>query len=421
VADVDEEDAPVALGRGTAAATALLLIAGTAVIITFLMALGAGRVGPDIGVVVVTDPTPRAGPTPVLVMGVGPGAVLPFAGRINGAEVSQASDGPVSSVPTIDGVVVDGRVGPDDGGEAVRLVITPAQLIAAGPLGTTPTVTKTSPLAVPTLGAAVYPVDGLVPARGPADVVLVDDDGVHVITVDVARDGRLPDGRLLAVDRRPIAARTRVDAEAVGVVVVARRDATVLVTLTIGGRLHALQRRGLGAGETLEVTAKTATLTTGDLVVATVSPAAVPGVSGEQDLMLVDRVGGLRDDDLLRVEPRAAGHLDDVRVRAALARRLVVERGAPGPVSPSFAAQREARVVAARADADAARGRFRAAVIGLLVALVLSGLSVRARPLALVVAVLVVGVVLFGLERLLASTVGGSELADVAGATSGSP
>jgi hypothetical protein len=56
-----------------------------------------------------------------------------------------------------------------------------------------------------------------------------------------------------------------------------------------------------------------------------------------------------------------------------------------------------------------------------LFALVLSGLSVRARLRALVVAVVVVGVVLVGLERLLASTVGGSELVDVAGATSGSP
>jgi hypothetical protein len=145
------------------------------------------------------------------------------------------------------------------------------------------------------------------------------------------------------------------------------------------------------------------------------------GVSSEQDLHLVDRVGGWRDEDLLRVEPRAAGHLDDVRVRAALARRIVVERGAPGPVSPSFAAQREGRIAAARAEADRARDRFRIAAVGVLFALVLSGLSVRARLRALVVAVVVVGVVLVGLERLLASTVGGSELVDVAGATSGSP
>lgn len=413
--------------RATTLATVLLLCAGVGVIVTFLWALGAGRIGPDVGVVVVADPTPRAEATPVLVMGIGPAAVLPYVGRINGAEVSQASDAPVSRVPTVDGVVVDGRVrlGAHEGSEEpVRVVITPAQLAAAGPLGTTVSVAKTSVLAVPTLGAAVFPVDGLVPARGPAEVVLVDDDGVAVITVDVGRDGRLPDGRLLAVDRRPFSARTRVDGDAVGVVVVARRDARVLVTLTIGGRLQALSRRALAAGATLEVTAPMSTVSPGDVVVATVSVAAVPGVSGEQDLQLVDRVGGLRDDDLLLVEPRAAGHLDDVRVRTALARRLAVEGGAPGPVSPSFAAQREARVVAARADADAARGRFRVAVVGLLLALVLSGLSVRAKPASLVVAVMVVGTVLFGLDRLLANTVGGAELADTAGsagATSGSP
>jgi hypothetical protein len=253
-------------------------------------------------------------------------------------------------------------------------------------------------------------------------VVLVDDDGVTVLTVDVSHDGRLPDGRLLAVDRRPFSARTRVDDDVAGAVIVARRDTRVLVTLTIGGRLQALARQALAAGATLEVTTPTSTVSPGEVVVATVSSAAVPGVSGEQDLLLVDRVGGLRDEDLLLVEPRAAGHLDDVRVRAALARRLIVEGGVPGPVSPSFAAQREARIVAARADADAARGRFRVAVVALLLALVLSGLSVRTKPLALVAAVLVVGAVLLGLDRLLASTVGGAEFVDTAaGATSGSP
>ncbi len=404
--------------RGTAVATALLVGAGLAVVFTFLLALGAGRVGPDVGVVVVTDPTPRTTPTPVLVLGIGPGAVLPFVGRINGAEVSQGSEAPVSRVPTVDGVVVDGRVGPHDDGEPVRVVITPTQLAAAGPLRTTPGLTKVSPLAVPTLGAAVYPVDGLVPARGPADVVLVDDDGVRIVGVDVARDGRLPDGRLLAVDRRPITARTRARDDVVVVEVTARRDADVLVTLVVGGRLVALERLRLKAAETRAVTAPTPTATTADdVIVATVSTAVVPGVSPDQDLQLVDRVGGLRDDDLLRVEPRAAGHLDDPRVRAALGRRLVVEGGAPGPVSPPLALQRRAQLDAARADAAAARDRFRGAALLVMGAIVLSGLSLRARPLALVVAVVLVGAVLFGLERLLASAVDAGALT----ATSGSP
>lgn len=404
-------------GRAAAIATTLLIGAGLAVVVTFLWALGAGRVGPDVGVVVVTDPTPRADPTPVLVMGIGPGAVLPFLGRINGAEVRQANDAPVSRVPTVDGVVVDGRVGPDDEGEPVRVVITPAQLAAAGPLATTPGLTRVSPLAVPTLGASVYPVDGLVPARGPADVVLVDETGVRVVTVDVARDGRLPDGRLLAVDRRPITARSRVGDDVVGIDVTARRDADVLVTLVIGGRLVALQRLRLKAGETRAVTAPTSTLTAGDIIVATVSTAVVPGVSPDQDLQLVDRVGGLRDDDLLRVEPRAAGRLDDPRVRDALARRLVVEGGAPGPVSPPLAQQRRDQLDDARAAAAAARDRFRMSALLLMGALALSGLSLRARPMALVVAMVLVGGVLFGLERLLASAVDGDTLM----ATSGSP
>ena len=406
---------------GAGLATALLLCAAAAVFVTFLMALGAGRVGPDIGVVIVTDPTPRAEPTPVLVMGVGPGAVLPFIGRINDAVISEPSEAPIRSVRTSDGIVVEGRVRSGADEELVRVVISPTQMAAAGHLGTTLALTKSAALAAPSLGAAVYPVDGLVPARGPADVVLVDDDSLRVITVDVARDGRLPDGRLLAVDRRPITARTRTDDSHVGVVVVARRDATVMVSLAVGGRLRALERRTLRSGDHIEVTTPTAALSVGDIVAATVSTALVPGVSSEQDLHLVDRVGGWRDDDLLRVEPRAAGHLDDPRVRAALARRLVIEHGIPGPVSPSFAAQREARIAAARAEADRARDRFRIAAVGVLFALVLSGLSVRARFRALVVAVVVVGVVLFGLERLLASTVGGSELVDVASATSGSP
>lgn len=382
----------------------LVVGAGVAVCLTFMMALGAGRVGPDRFVVVVTDPTPRAEPTPVLAMVVGPASVVPFSGRINGQRVGPAIDVAVVDVATADGIVIDGEA--DIGGAAVpvALSIAAAELRAHKPLGQMLSASTTSTLAVPSRGPAIFPVDGLVPARGPADVVVVDDGALEVVTVDAVRDGRLPDGRLLAVDRRPVAASLRSDDEAVSLVVMARRESPVLVTLSIGGRLVVLQHARVRAHEQLTIVEPSSTFRRGDVVVAAVSTSVVPGVTAEHELQLVDRVGGVRDEDLLRIEPRAAMHLDNPRVRRALTRRLVVHDGAPRPVSPSSSEQRARQQLASTQEADVAQGRFRAAAVGLVLALCGLGLAWRVRMMSLVSAVVVVGAVVWGLDQLLVAT-----------------
>ncbi len=313
-ADVDGTDGPDDprdLGPPRVSLQARLLgwlVAGAGLLVcaTFVLALGAGRAGPALFVVVVADPTPRREPTPVLAMVVGASSVVPFSGRINGQGIRPATDGAIVDVATDNGVVVDGEAMIDGTAVPVALSISAAELVALGPLRHALSASSSSTLAVPSLGPAVFPVDGVVPSRGATDVVLIDDDSIQVLTVDAARDGRLPDGRLLAVDRRPVTARLTSDHQRISLVVTARREALVLVTLSIGGRLVHIRRALLDVDGPLTLTLPASGFQPGDVVVATVSTAAVPGVTAEHELQLVERVGGVHDDDLVMVEPRAA-------------------------------------------------------------------------------------------------------------------
>jgi hypothetical protein len=382
--------------------------AGLAVCVTFVLALGAGRAGPALFVVVVTDPTPRPAPTPVLAMVVGPSSVVPFSGRINGDHphpaVDAAVDATVVNVATADGIIVDGEAIIDGAAVPVALSISASELVALGPLRQALSASSLLTLAVPSLGPAVFPVDGLVPSRGAADVVVIDDDSVQVLTVDAARDGRLPDGRLLAVDRRPVTADLTSDDQVISLIVTARREAPVLVTLSVGGRLVRLHRARVRVERPLILSLPCSDYPTGDVVVASVSTAAVPGVTAAHELQLVERVGGVVDDDLLMIEPRAAAHLQDPRVRRALTRRLVVTDGAPRPVSPSFSAQRARQLQVAAQQAQSAHDRFRFAAVVLLVTLCGLGLSLRARMVSLATAMIIIGAIVWGLEQLLVAT-----------------
>lgn len=429
----DEPDptwAPPSGARVVATAAIVVVLGGVAM--TFLLALGAGRPGPDLGVVVVTDPVPRAAPTPVLAMVVGPGAVAALSGTVNGARAEATSIIGIVDVATSGGVDVVGRAHWRGTWEPVALRVS---LTGSPALSTTLAVSKASTLAIPATGAAVYPVAGLVPPAGRSEVVLVDDEGVRVIDVDVAADGRLPDGRLLAVDRRSYTARLHAggdvgdggdggDVGDVVVAVVARSVTVGLVSVAVGGRLVALRRLAVPPEETARLRIPIGSDHRGDVVVATISTAIVPGVGGATDLQLVGRMGGLSNEDLLRVEPRAAPALTDPRVREALGRRLTVEGGGPPVVSPSLSQQRQDQLEGARRDADAARGRFRAAAVALLAAVVLAGVAgglsgARRRGLAVIAAVVLVGGMLLGLDRVL-DGVAQTAAFDLA-ATSGSP
>jgi hypothetical protein len=388
----------------------LIALAGLTVCITFVLALGAGRASPELFVVVVTDPTPRAEPTPVLAMVVGASSVVPFSGRINGAAIDTPPEARVDAdvaileVATHDGIVIEGEAQLGGAAVPVSLQISSAELRAQGPLRQTIAPLKTPTLAVPSLGKTVLPVDGVVPARGPAEVVLVDDGSLEVLTVDASHDGRLPDGRLLAVDRRPVAAQLTSDNEMVTLVVTARRDSVVLLTLSVAGRLVRIRHAHVTTGEALAIAEPSSDFRVGDVVVATVSTAAVPGLTAEHELQLVERVGGLREADLVTIEPRAAAHLHDPRVRRALTRRLVVNDGAPRPVSPSYPAQRARQLEAASRQAETAQHRFRIAAAALLVALCGLGLVWRVRMFSLVAAAVVVSAVVWGLDQLLLAT-----------------
>ena len=270
----------------------------------------------------------------------------------------------------------------------------------------------------------MYPEHGLVAGRGGSLVVLVgggaDNDDVEIIEVTAQVDGRLPDGRLLAIDRLPL--RLEIDDEALddsilSVALHARERIVGVIDVHVGGHLVVLEPIVIDSGDS-SWRQRLPRAHAGALVVVNVAMSMMPSAARRQTLA---RVGGWSDGELLKVEPRAAAHLDNPVVRRALASRFVVEAARPAVLSPSFRDQEQAWRVRGATDASAARRRFRQA--GVVVLAVLAALAViaRVRPGQAVTALLVVAVVGGGLDAVLGLTVDSDDVAAPAPTTSGSP
>jgi hypothetical protein len=329
---------------------------------------------------------------------------LTFTGTVNGIAVDARG---LVVVPRVGSLAVVGAV---DGVDTRIDVPLPAP--AAPPDASVKVVPWSRALALPAKGAAVYPEAGLVTGRGMSRVILVDDAAVEVFDVHAGADARLPDGRLLFVDRLPLQARLRSLRPAPGgelvvdVVGVGAAD-DIALELLVGGVTRALvDVRGPG-GHALRVPADARP---GDLVVARVATSPLPSSTGR---VLVTRVGGPSDDDLVAVEPRIAhvarqGIDEEVLQRALLARLAPVVRQTP-VVSSSLHAQVARRTAERDAAAMAWRERMRLAAAALagLVLVVAAGTARRA-PAVAAGAVLVVVVLFVGLDVVVGAMTGGA-------------
>jgi hypothetical protein len=246
-------------------------------------------------------------------------------------------------------------------------------------------------------------------------VLLLDDDDARVIEVDAGVDGRLPDGRLLALDRGPLQASVTA-LDDVTVTLQARRATTAMMSVVVGGRVLTLQRVTLAATETRALHLPLPPWHhVGDVVVVGIDTTLVPHQGDLGELQVVTRVGGLTDDDLLSVDKRARPFLDRPEVRQALARRLRVEKGEPPIVSPPLAMQRLARQATVASAAARARAGFRVVSVAMVLLVGLSGLWWRGRPTMVLTGVVVVAALLLGLDAML------GVVKDSGDATSGSP
>ncbi len=401
---------------------AVSVVASVVVVGAFLFALGVSQPSEGVHVIVVADPRADVGDrTPVRVLALHRHRLVPVRAAVNGAGVDV--DGFGTAVVENDGLHVTGTAQLASETRAIDLTIT-----APAPTTTTLTLTTltltTSPwltaLAMPVAGAAVYPQAGQVPSRGPSSVVLVDDNGVEIVEVDPTVDARLPDGRLVAVDRRATRLRFANDvnvSDNINVVIAAREASSVVISVVVvgvvGAHVEAMARVDLVVGDNPWRHSLSTNDNVGDLVVVTLSSSLLPSAASRQ---IVTRIGGLRDDDLLRVEPRAAGHLDKGVVRQALASRLVVDAAAPTVVSPPYAAQEAAWRRQGADEAASARRVFRGAALAQLLCLLIVAIAARPRPLAAALALALVAGLDGGLDTVL-----GVPAVEVDGAISGSP
>lgn len=421
--DDDDDGRPVVESPVTRALTVVLVIAlvvaALAVMATFILGLGQQASSVDVSLIVIGDPVPRATPTTVRVVAVGPDRVLPVHGTVNGAAIND--DGLVEVVTDSGLLDVVAEVQWRDRPERLDLH---CPLSSSTTLSTTFSTTKAPRVLLsPATGPGVYPLDGLVPARGPARVLLLDDDDARVIDVDASVDGRLPDGRLLALDRSPMQASVNA-LDDVTVTLVARRATTAMMNVVVGGRVLTQQRLTLAATETRVLhLALPPWHQVGDIVVVGIDTTLVPHQGDMSERQLVTRVGGLTDDDLVAVDQRARPFLERAEVRQALARRLRVENGEARIVSPPMAMQRLGRQATRASNAAKARAGFRVASVAMVVLVALSGLWWRGRPTMVVTGVVVVAALLLGLDAMLGvvKDSGDVDLRPAAGATSGSP
>lgn len=390
-----------------------VIVAAAIVVVGFVVALAARAPLDGIGLVVVGEPG-AAVAAPVRVLGLHRGRAVPITATID--DVAVDADGLGTLSPSGPRVV---RGTARIAGDTRRFTLALPPTIAASP--STTTVLTTTPwtmaLAMPVQGAAVYPATGLVRGRDRTSVVLVDDDGVEIVEVDPRRDQRLPDGRLLAIDRRPLQI-VGVDVVGDRVVLTLRSHEALraLASIWIDDRFVAFPALDVASGqETHMIPVPADAVVDGAIVVVDVAASMLPSAPVQQ---IVTRVGGLTRDDLIRIEPRALHDLDRQVVRDALGRRLAVVDRKPMVLSPSIDAQERAWRNDAVVVAAAARHRFRVVVGVVVVVLVLAGVRSRARPLPLLLALGSIIAVVLGLDAVL-----GLDDDDVAAdvVTSGSP
>ena len=424
----DDEPRKTEAGRRAAVVVTGLLVAavavcGAVVMATFIMGLGQQASAVDVGIVVVGDPLPRRDAAPMRIVAVGTDRVLPVSGTINGVPIDD--DGLVD-VTTSGGrlnIVIDIPWRERQQHLTLDFALPDAHLLTTLTTTQAPRVLLSS-----AAGPGVYPFDGVVPARGAASVLLLDEDDARVIVVDAAVDGRLPDGRLLALDRTPVQASLTVSAPAgIAVALLARRATPVVISVVVGGRVLALRLMSLADGE-----ARTATFALpgwqrpGDVVVVGIATTLVPGQAATSPLQLVNRLGGFFDDDLLAVDARARPFLHRPEVRQALGRRLRVAGGEPAIVSPTMARQRQQRIGLLTETATRSRHQFRLAAGILALVVLLNGLWWRGRPALVLVGLAVVIGSLMGLDAMLGVVNDNGAIIDVGsapglGPISGSP
>jgi len=405
VSDADDRLDPGSGDRRAERAIATVAGVGSAVVVTlFFCTLAQLQPVSDAVVVVVADPAVPAGrPLAVRVLGVGARGRLPFVGAVDGVAVD---DNGLAVIPRGPALAVQGML--DD--VAVSL-IAPLPVTAGPPDDGTSLVPWSRTLALPAQGAAVYPEAGLVTGRGVSRVLLVDDRAARVLDIAAGENARLPDGRLLLVDRAPLLARLRSLAPAPGddvVVQVSGVDAEqpLALELLVGGVVRAIAD-ARGAGD--HALPLPADARPGELVVVRVATSPLPSAAGRT---LVTRVGGPRPADLTRVEPRIAhvardaGVGDDLIARALLARHVPRVRQAP-VVSPSLHAQVARRETERDIAVAVWRGRMRLAAAVLFGFVVVAAAHAARRAPALAAgALLVVLGVLGGLDVVLGAAAG---------------
>jgi hypothetical protein len=402
-------------GRPGQRVVGAIALGGAGVVVgLFLITLAHLVPPPDAGVVVVADPAVAPGqPLPVRVLGVGRRGRLAFRGQVAGAAVDGRGLAMPSRPPIAEPLRVAGvLVGAD--GEVVTTVDDSFPLAPRAVDAGVVVIPWSRALALPAVGAAVHPERGLVPGRGSSRVVLVDDAGVDVVEVDAGRGARLPDGRLLLLDREPLAVQLVELAPAAGGDVVVEvagvdDDDVLAVELIVAGVVRAM-RDVVGPG--VHRVALPADAAVGDLVVVRVAASPLPSANGR---VVVTRVGGPRPADLLVVEPRLAGHrwhdatragrpLDDDTVTRAMLARLAPRLLQAPVVSSSLHAQAVRRLRAQESTAAQWRQRLRIAAVGLvLLVVVAAARAARRTPAAAAGAIVVVVALVAALDLVIAA------------------
>lgn len=395
---VDDTDAPdgwSAAPRPLSPTSLLVAVATLALIAAFILALASAQPQHDVFVVVVGDPHLAVGqPTPVQVLGFERERLVPLTVTVNDSSVDVAGFG--TAIPDAAGLRVRGTFTSADG--ATRPVHLDIPRGSTPPAPAVVVVPWTQALAMPVAGAAVFPVDGKPLARAPGRVVLVDDHGVDVVDIDTTHDQRLPDQRLLAVDRSNVTVAQVVVSDVVEVTMRARDATAAIVSVTVGEQLVALTPLQLPAGTTSFRTPLPASAATGDLVVVHVAESLLPSAPRRQ---FATRIGGWRDDDLLRVDARARSALDVGDVRTALGRALHVDNAAPTIVSPTAAVQAAQHEQTRAAEAEAARRRYRSMALLHVAVVVYAAWQARARLALAVAAAVLVGSIDLGLDAVI--------------------
>ncbi len=376
----------------------VVAVGAAVVAVAFAAALVGSGSADAPGFVVVGDPK-HQGAQDVVVVAIDERGLVPIAGTVNGR--------PIDDMGVAHGVIVGEDIAIDvvagDGGSAISASFRPG-------VPSTTEASAHSSIGAPRTpkGRVAYPVEGALPRSGSADVVVVDDSGVDVVSVSSADGYALPDGRRLRPSLDDVAVSVSPafpDAPVVGgdvtCVVIPRGDGVVTVSVGIGGEVRALCRLRASAGEARRCTAAVVEGDDGAAVVCSATAALVPGLKAKADVTRLSRVSGLRRDELVAVDPRAEVAIERPEVKQALAAHLQAPDGRAVVISPSLEAQRAQRAEAAAKDAHAARTRFRVAALLLAAALTALAWSLTAARGTVVAGVAVVVLLLGAMDAAL--------------------